>query len=124
MTAFITPGHSPGCTSYWLETRFNNQSYETLIFGSATVAGNNLVPEQYPGILEDFDYTFYKTKDWKPDIVLSNHPDYFFDQEAKMKRKLSGDPLAFVDREIFQTQIKALEAQYRKRRKDAEEGLE
>lgn len=115
MTPLLTPGHSPGCTSFKLKTRFNDRTYDTLIFGSATVAGNNLVPEQYPGIIDDFEYTFSKTKNWSPDIVVSNHPDYFFDQEHKMGRKIAGDQLAFVDRDIFQKQAKALERSFRQR---------
>lgn len=113
--ARLTPGHSPGCTSWVLTTRHDGKSYEVLIFGSATVAGNTLVPEQYPGIIEDFETTFKKMQDWKPDIVLSNHPEHFFDQAGKMKRKQAGDELAFVDQEIFQPQIRALEQKFRER---------
>lgn len=112
-----TPGHSPGCTSWSLTAQHDGKTYDVLIFGSATVAGNNLVPEQYPGIIEDFERTFKKVKTWHPDIVVSNHPDFFFDQETKMKRKQAGDAMAFVDKEIFQVQMKSLEAQFQKRLK-------
>lgn len=115
LRAHLTPGHSPGCTSYTLRLKHDGETYQALIFGSATVAGNRLVPEQYPGIISDFEKTFETIKDWKPDIVVSNHPDYFFEQEEKMNRKINGDDLAFVDPSLFHFQIKGLEEQFKAR---------
>jgi len=117
LMARLTPGHSPGCTSWFLKVADNGETYDVLIFGSATVAGNRLEPEQYPGIVDDYKSTFEKMRKWQPDIVLSNHPDSFFDQEAKMERHLAGEPRAFVDREIFQTQIEDLQKTFEQRLK-------
>lgn len=115
LRAHLTPGHSPGCTSYMLKLKHDGEIYEALIFGSATVAGNRLVPEQYPGIVSDFEQTFETIGDWTPDIVVSNHPNHFFDQDEKMKRKLAGDALAFVDKDIFLEQIGGLEKAFENR---------
>ena len=48
------------------------------------------------------------TKDWRPDIFLTNHPE-FADMAAKRERQKAGDPLAFVDREGFPAMMAKLE---------------
>lgn len=101
MTAKVTPGHSRGCTSWTMNIEQDGKSWEVLFFCSATVAANRLVgPPQYEGIVDDYRKTFAMTKDWKPDIFLSNHPQ-FFGFNAKRKKLLAGDPLAFVGNEDF-----------------------
>ena len=101
LTAHITPGHSRGCTSWTMPVVQGGETYQALFFCSATVAANRLVgPPQYEGIVDDYRTTFAKTRDWKPDIFLANHPEFagFADKRA---RQQAGDPLAFVDREGF-----------------------
>ena len=112
LTASITPGHSRGCTSWWMTTTENGVAYDVLIFCSATVAGNRLYPEQYQGIVNDYRRTFNKARHWQPDIPLSGHPDYFFRQNDKRQAQLDGNPLAFVDRESFPVMIKKWEQSF------------
>lgn len=101
LSAKFTPGHSRGCTSWQLTVEEAGNEYGVLIFCSATVAANSLVPEQYEGIVDDYRYTFESTKDLQPDIFLANHPEVFFMKETREKQK-TGDPLAFVNRGAFQ----------------------
>lgn len=109
LTAHITPGHSRGCTSWTMPVVQGGQSYRALFFCSATVAANRLVgPPQYEGIVADYRKTFAMTKDWKPDIFLTNHPE-FSDMAEKRDRQKAGDPLAFVDREGFPAMMARLE---------------
>lgn len=103
-----TPGHSRGCTSWRLEVEEAGANYDVLIFCSATVAANRLIPPQYPGIVDDYRLTFEKTRDWNPDIFLANHPEVFFMKETREKQK-TGDALAFVNRGAFQKYIAAKE---------------
>lgn len=101
MTAKVTPGHTRGCTSWTMNIEQGGKSHEILFFCSATVAANRLVgPPQYEGIVEDYRKTFAMTKDWKPDVFLSNHPQ-FFGFKAKRQKLLAGDPTAFVAKEDF-----------------------
>jgi metallo-beta-lactamase class B len=97
LTARLTPGHTRGCTSWTMDVRQGGETYQTLFFCSASVAANRLVgPPQYPGIVADYRKTFAITRDWKPDIFLSNHPE-FFGMAEKQEKLAAGDPLAFVD---------------------------
>ena len=101
LTAHITPGHSRGCTSWTMPVVQDGKSYQALFFCSATVAANRLVgPPQYEGIVDDYRKTFAMTKDWKPDIFLTNHPE-FSGMADKRERQKAGDSQAFVDREGF-----------------------
>lgn len=97
LTARITPGHSRGCTSWTMRQPVAGEMRDILFFCSASVAANRLVfPPQYEGIVDDYRKTFSITKDWRPDVFLSNHP-FFFKMSEKREKLLAGDPNAFVD---------------------------
>ncbi len=109
LTAHLTPGHTRGCTSWTMDAQQGRKPYKTLFFCSASVAANRLVgPPQYEGIVDDYRKTFALTKDWKPDIFLSNHPE-FFGMAVKQEKLASDDPLAFVDHSEFSAFIAKLE---------------
>lgn len=97
LTAFLTPGHSPGCTSWSMTTRGADRVPRTVFFHcSATIAGQSLDPEAYPGINRNFRATFAKLSSVKADVFLANH-DNFFDLAEKRARQIAGEPNAFVD---------------------------
>ncbi len=97
LTARLTPGHSPGCTSW--ETRVtgaDGKRRSVFFHCSATVAGQSLVPEAYPGMITNYRTTFDRLRRMKADVFLANH-DNFFDLAAKRARQKAGDANAFVD---------------------------
>lgn len=97
LTAHMTPGHSPGCTSWSLDaTGADGIRRRVFLHCSATVAGQSLVPETYPGMIANFRKTFAKVKAIKADIFLANH-DSFFNLHEKRAKQLAGDANAFVD---------------------------
>ncbi len=97
LTAHLTPGHSPGCTSWSMAAKGADNIRRTLFFHcSATIAGQSLHPEAYPGIVANFGKTFAKVAAFKADIFLGNH-DNFFDLKEKRDRQIAGDANAFVD---------------------------
>jgi metallo-beta-lactamase class B len=116
LTALLTPGHSPGCTSWSMPVQRKSGAARKAFFHcSATVAGQSLVPEAYPGMIAAFRKTFARVRGMKADIFLANH-DSFFDLAKKRARQLAGDADAFVDAgELgkFNTLMeKAFEAEY------------
>ena len=97
LTARLTPGHSPGCTSWSMATVGADLVRRQVFFHcSGTVAGQSLMPEAYPGIVANFRKTFTKVRTFKADVFLGNH-DNFFDLPQKRARQLAGDANAFVD---------------------------
>lgn len=97
LIAHLTPGHSPGCTSWSMDARGADRKLRRVFFHcSGTVAGQSLHPEDYRGIVSNFRALFPKVRAMRADIFLSNH-DNFFDLHAKRKRLAAGDANAFVD---------------------------
>jgi metallo-beta-lactamase class B len=97
LTAHLTPGHSPGCTSWSMAATGADRVRRKVFFHcSGTVAGQSLMPEAYPGIVANFRKTFAKVRTFKADVFLANH-DSFFDLAEKRKRQVAGDANAFVD---------------------------
>ncbi len=97
LTAVLTPGHSPGCTSWKMRTKGKDGVMRNVFFHcSATIAGQSLKPEAYPGMVGNFGRTFAKLEGEKADVFLANHEN-FFDLHGKRARQLAGDANAFVD---------------------------
>jgi len=97
LTADLTPGHTPGCTSWTLPvTGADGVAHTAFLHCSSTVAGQKLVPESYPGMVKSYRSTFEKVRTIDADVFLSNH-DNFFGLAEKRARLLAGDTYAFVD---------------------------
>jgi metallo-beta-lactamase class B len=97
LTAHITPGHTPGCTSWSMDvTGADGAPHRAFFHCSATVAGQSLVPPAYPDIVADFRSTFARVREIDADVLLTNHPG-LMDFEARRARQLAGDANAFVD---------------------------
>lgn len=97
LTAHLTPGHTPGCTSWSMVARDGGKLRRVLFPCSITVAGNKLIGNRgYPGIVGDFRRTFAKLATMRADIVLPAHPE-FADVIARGARRRAGRVDAFVD---------------------------
>jgi metallo-beta-lactamase class B len=97
LIAHLTPGHTPGCTSWSTTVRDGNRSLRVLFLCSVTVAGNILVGNRaYPGIAADYEETFAKLSVMKADVVLTSHPE-MADVLGREARVEAGDRRAFID---------------------------
>jgi metallo-beta-lactamase class B len=110
LTAHMTPGHTQGCTTWTLDVKGDDgKTHNALIHCSATVAGQSLVPESWPGMVAAFRTTFAKVASMKADVFLANHEN-FFDLHGKRDRQKAGDANAFVnpdELQAFNTKMKA-----------------
>ncbi len=96
MTPVLTPGHTPGCTSWTLQVRENGRPLQVMFPCSLTVAGNRLVRNKgYPGIVGDFRSSFAKLRPMRADVVLPAHPE-FADVIGRARRRDAGDVNAFI----------------------------
>jgi metallo-beta-lactamase class B len=97
LTAHLTPGHTQGCTTWTMDVKGDDgKPHSVLIHCSATVAGQSLVPESWPGMVAAYRSTFDKVAAMKADVLLANHEN-FFDLHAKRDRQKAGDANAFVN---------------------------
>ncbi|MDQ8731822.1 subclass B3 metallo-beta-lactamase [Bradyrhizobium sp. LHD-71] len=117
LVAHMTPGHSPGCTTWTTVTREKRWNHTVVFFCSATVAANRLVGSNvtYPGIVEDYRKTFAKAKGIFADVFLAPHPEMFKMDEKRPQ----------IGRSAFNPFIKAAEfhAFIRDAEKAFDEGL-
>jgi metallo-beta-lactamase class B len=92
----ITPGHTPGCTSWGTTVFVNGAPLRVLIPCSLTVAGNKLVGNKgYPGIVADFRRTFRRFRQMDADIVLPVHPE-LADVLGRARQAANGKADAFI----------------------------
>jgi metallo-beta-lactamase class B len=89
LVAHMTPGHSPGCTTWTTVTREKKWNHTVVFFCSATVALNRLVGSNatYPGIVDDYKQTFQTARGIIADVFLAPHPEMF---KMEDKRALIG----------------------------------
>ena len=96
MTAWLTPGHTPGCTTWAIPVRDGGRTLRVVFPGSISVAGNVLLGNKaYPEIADDYRHSFEKLAAMKADIVLTAHPEYA-DVMARHDRQAAGQMNAFV----------------------------
>ena len=112
LTAHLTPGHTPGCTSWSTSVRDGGRNLHVLFLGSLTVAGNVLVGNRaYPTIAANYEQTFAGLSKMQADIVLTSHPEMadVLEREARMR---AGDANAFIDRKALPTIVARWKANF------------
>lgn len=112
LTAHLTAGHTPGCTSWSMDvTGADGAAHRAFFHCSATVAGQSLAPPAYPSIVADFRSTFARVRDIDADVLLTNHPE-LMDLEGRRARQLAGEANAFVDAQALAALNERLEAAF------------
>jgi metallo-beta-lactamase class B len=97
LTTIMTPGHTPGCTTWTMPVVERGRSLTVAFAGCFSVAANVLVGNRtYPGIAADYRKSFARLKALKIDVLLPTHPE-FTDLMARRQRAAAGDANAFID---------------------------
>lgn len=105
LTAVLTPGHTPGCTTWTTAIVDHGRRLNVVFPCSLTVAGNRLIGNRpYPGIVADYRRSFDRMAKLPADIVLPMHPD-LVDVLGRAKRRDAGAADAFVDRSVLPTLV-------------------
>ena len=110
LTAHLTPGHTPGCTTWTMKVSEAGKAYDVVIVGSPNVSdGFQLVNNAaYPRIADDYKQTFRVLKSLPCDIFLGAHGDYY-GLEAKFPRLATEGPKVFVDPDGYRSYVAAKE---------------
>jgi metallo-beta-lactamase class B len=113
MTARITPGHTPGCTTWTTQAEENGHGYDVVFVCSTSAPGYKLVNNlNYPRIVEDYRHTFARLKDLPCDVMLGAH-GRFFDlsgKRAALKRNPASNP--FVNPQDYRDYLARSEAEF------------
>ena len=103
LTAHLTPGHTPGCTSWGGTVEIGGRPYEFISVCSLSVLGNyELAGDEptYRGQARDYCTSLAHLEGLDPDIFLGAHGGWFGIDE-KQARRVAGDATAFVEGEMY-----------------------
>jgi metallo-beta-lactamase class B len=117
LTAYLTPGHTKGCTSWGLDARENGKTYHALIvcsFGvndNYTLVGN----KDYPQIASDYVATFAKARTLPVDVFLGAHGSFYGlpEKYAALEKRKDGDANPFVDHSGYLAHIATQEQRFK-----------
>ncbi len=127
LTAHLTPGHTPGCTTWTMKVTDHHKPYNVVIFGSTSVnPGYQLINNKiYPNIVSDYEHTFKVLKSLPCDIFLGAHGQ-FFKMDEKYRQLGRGESNPFVDRQAYKAFVDVKEREFIKElgiQKDVAKGV-
>lgn len=105
LTAHLTPGHTPGCTSWEIELEEGGETHTALINCSIGVNPNYQLwqnPDR-PGIVDEYRYSYAKLRSLDVDVPLGSHPGIYGMQEKHAR--LGRTPNPFIDPEGYLYEI-------------------
>ena len=117
LTAHLTPGHTPGCTTWTLDTEESGRTYHVTFAGSLSVLPEmRLLREPtYPGIADEFARSLAVMRRLPTDVFLASHAG-MFDLEDKIARLRSGASAnPFVDPQGYRDYLDRAERAYKER---------
>ena len=106
LTARLTPGHTPGCTTWTMQVADGGRILNAVIVGSPNVnPGYVLVNNRnYPEIAGDYVRTFAILKTLPVDLFLGAHGAYF-NLQAKLPKMRAGGANPFVDPDGYKAYV-------------------
>jgi len=110
------PGHTKGSCSFLLTVKDDQRSYRVLIANMPTIIVDKKFADvtTYPGMAEDYAYTFKAMKNISFDIWVASHASQF-NLHDKHKPGDAYNPSAFMDKESYIQQLNELQQQYDKK---------
>ena len=114
LTAHLTPGHTPGCTTWTTTAKEAGKTYDVVIVCSVGFnPGYQLVNNsEYPSIADDYVYSFATLRKLPCDVFLGAHGN-FYDLDAKYARLRQGEPNPFIDHAGYLAYIDQKEAEFK-----------
>ena len=108
LVARLTPGHTPGCTTWTTTTRDEVASYDVVFLCSPTVPASYRLTanRRYPDAAADYRRQFETLRSLDPDIWLASHGS-FFDLQGKRRAGSFVDPEGY--RAFLQAQERAFQ---------------
>jgi metallo-beta-lactamase class B len=116
VTAHVTAGHTPGCTSWSFPVRHRDRELLAVNVGSLSLLPfmKFVEPESYPGIRSDFERSFQTLRSLPADLFLGSHSDFFDLNRKRRERPTAKDSAEpFIDRAGYLGYIDRKEKQFR-----------
>jgi metallo-beta-lactamase class B len=113
LVAHLTPGHTPGDTTWTTKVQDGGKTYDVLIIGSLGVnPGMKLVNNPTnPQIVDQFTRAFQVSRSLPCDVPLGSHPG-MYDMKEKHAKLNAGGPNPFIDPAGCKTEFDVDEAMF------------
>lgn len=121
LTAHLTPGHTPGCTSWAGTVEIEGEPYDFVSVCSLSVLSYYELggdEPTYEGQARDYCTSVMHLESLDPDIFLGAHGSWF-GIDTKQARRASGDPRAFVEHEMYRGYLTRARASIERALRDA-----
>jgi len=119
LTAHLTAGHTPGCTTWTTKVRDAGRSLDVVFACQVTLPGDMPLVNNaaYPSIAEDFERTFRTLASLPCDLFLAEHGSAY-DLQGKIAA-MKGDPHknAFIDPRGYRDFVRASRTDFEQARK-------
>jgi metallo-beta-lactamase class B len=113
LTAYLTAGHTKGCTTWAFKAQEGGRSYDVVIVGSVGVnAGVALVNNKnYPQIADDYMRSFKVLRGLTSDVFLGPHGSFYrmTDKYAQLEK---GGANPFIDPQGLKNHLDAQEKSF------------
>lgn len=118
LTARLTPGHTPGCTTWTMQVDDAGKRRDVVFVCSTTILPGVVLTDspKYPEIAADFAHTFKVLRSLPCDIFLASHGSFFgLPGKAERLRLRKGEgPNPFVDPEGYRAYLERKEGDFRR----------
>jgi metallo-beta-lactamase class B len=124
LRAVLTPGHTPGCTTWTMTVSENGKNYDVVFLCSISVPFEyRLVNNKnYPQIVSDYEYSFARLKRLRCDVFLGAHGSFFNLKEKRGRLKAGARPNPFIDANEFRWFVAASEREFQQRLQEQRSG--
>ncbi|HYC70295.1 MAG TPA: subclass B3 metallo-beta-lactamase [Opitutaceae bacterium] len=115
LTAHLTPGHTRGATTWTMEAKDGDRTYQVVFLSSVSINPGTRLKQKpsYPEIMRDYDQAFVRLKSLPCDIYFAPHGGQF-SMFAKFEKLDQGaGPEALADKEGWRNAIAVAEFAYR-----------
>jgi len=114
LRAYLTPGHTRGCTTWTMNVQEGGKNLLVVIIGSlgmnpGFVLVNN---KDAPNIVEEFEHAYTVMKSLPADVPLGSHPA-MYNLAEKYPRLGSTGPNPFIDPNGYKMELATVERVYR-----------
>ncbi len=109
LTAYLTPGHTPGGTSWSWQSCEGGECLGIVYADSLSPVSADVFyftrSEAYPNALADFEMSYERLENLPCDILVSPHPGFTGMFEALERRQTGADTDSFVDPEACKNYV-------------------
>jgi len=114
MTARLTPGHTPGNTSWTMKVTDGGKSYDVVFVGSATILSGVVLTgnPKYPKLAEDWATSFRVLKSLPCDVFLASHPNFYAGVDKAARLAKGETPNPFIDPKGYRAYVEKAEKRY------------